>query len=93
MRYLKRFPNPYPFQLHNLELLKLRFGESRLHECEIMLQDLSEARRLNTNINKTLQSKEGATGRQSPSLPERYVIIIIMILNPTSTFSSFVSRL
>jgi hypothetical protein len=40
-----------------LELLKLRFGEARLHECEIMLQDMSESRRLNANINKTIQAK------------------------------------
>ncbi|ELR20860.1 anaphasepromoting complex subunit 2 isoform 2, putative [Acanthamoeba castellanii str. Neff] len=54
---------------HNLELLKLRFGETRLHECEIMLQDMSESRRLNTNINKTIQAKAPTGIAFVPSIP------------------------
>lgn len=33
-------------QMRNVELLKLRFGESSLHSCDIMLRDLRESRRL-----------------------------------------------
>ena len=38
--------------IRNLELLKLRFGESSLHDCEIMLRDMADSKR----INKFIQS-------------------------------------
>ena len=38
------------FQLRNLELLKLRFGESSLHFCDVMLKDIADSRRSNTHI-------------------------------------------
>ena len=38
------------FQLRNLELLKLRFGESSLHFCDVMLKDVADSRRSNTHI-------------------------------------------
>ncbi len=37
-------------EIRNLELLKLRFGESNLFACEAMLKDISESKRINANI-------------------------------------------
>jgi len=37
-------------EVHTLELLKLRFGESSLHQCEIMLKDMGDSRRVNANL-------------------------------------------
>lgn len=37
-------------ELRNLELLKLRFGDSLLHSCEVMLKDISDSKRINTHI-------------------------------------------
>ena len=37
-------------EARNLELLKTRFGEQSLGQCEVMLQDLKDSKRLNTNI-------------------------------------------
>ena len=37
-------------EVHTLELLKLRFGESALHQCEIMLKDMGDSRRVNANL-------------------------------------------
>lgn len=31
-------------EVRNLELLKLRFGESNMHSCEIMLKDVSDSK-------------------------------------------------
>ncbi|XP_065836636.1 anaphase-promoting complex subunit 2-like [Oscarella lobularis] len=39
-------------EVRNLELLKLRFGETSLHYCEIMLKDLAESKRLNGRIHE-----------------------------------------
>ncbi|CAK9234248.1 unnamed protein product [Sphagnum troendelagicum] len=36
--------------IRTLELLKLRFGESNMHGCEIMLKDVADSKRINSNI-------------------------------------------
>ncbi|KAM3962548.1 anaphase promoting complex subunit morula [Aphomia sociella] len=37
-------------EIRYLELLKLRFGESQLHFCEVMLKDISDSKRINALI-------------------------------------------
>lgn len=37
-------------EIRNLELLKLRFGETLLHNCEVMLKDVRDSKRINTHI-------------------------------------------
>lgn len=37
-------------EIRYLELLKLRFGESQLHFCEVMLKDVSDSKRINALI-------------------------------------------
>lgn len=37
-------------EIRYLELLKLRFGESQLHYCEVMLKDISDSKRINSLI-------------------------------------------
>ncbi|AWP19370.1 putative anaphase-promoting complex subunit 2 [Scophthalmus maximus] len=37
-------------EIRNVELLKLRFGESHMHYCEVMLKDMADSRRINGNI-------------------------------------------
>ncbi|KAF7688551.1 anaphase-promoting complex subunit 2 [Silurus meridionalis] len=39
-------------EIRNVELLKLRFGESHMHYCEVMLKDVADSRRINTNIHE-----------------------------------------
>lgn len=38
------------FEIRNLEVLSLRFGESELHNCEVMLKDLRDSERINSRI-------------------------------------------
>jgi len=42
-------------EVQNLELLKLRFGESSCHYCEIMLKDIYDSRRINKTIHETIR--------------------------------------
>ncbi|XP_031558383.1 anaphase-promoting complex subunit 2-like [Actinia tenebrosa] len=49
-RILSTFNYDTDKELRYLELLKLRFGESHLHFCEIMLKDVADSRRINTHI-------------------------------------------
>ncbi|KYQ90483.1 anaphase promoting complex subunit 2 [Tieghemostelium lacteum] len=43
-------------EITNLELLKLRFGENSLHQCEIMVKDMTDSKRLNNLIHKEMGS-------------------------------------
>lgn len=37
-------------EIRTLELLKLRFGDANLHNCEVMLKDIADSKRMNSNI-------------------------------------------
>lgn len=37
-------------ELTNLELLKIRFGEELLHNCEVMLRDIEDSKRVNFSV-------------------------------------------
>ena len=41
-------------ELHAMELLKLRFGETSMHNCDVMLRDLAESKRINANVRQEL---------------------------------------
>jgi anaphase-promoting complex subunit 2 len=58
--------------VQTLELLKLRFGEDSLQQCEIMVRDIEDSKRLNANISSSLPPRPRATN--APSLPERIPI-------------------
>lgn len=46
-------------EIRNLELLKLRFGETLLHSCEVMLKDISDSKRINYHIHTDNNYNEG----------------------------------
>lgn len=46
-------------EIRNLELLKLRFGEILLHNCEVMLKDISDSKRINANIHNDSENTKG----------------------------------
>ena len=49
-RILSNFVFEIGREVRYLELLKLRFGESQLHNCEVMLKDVADSKRINTRI-------------------------------------------
>lgn len=40
--------------VHTLELLKLRFGEASMRNCEVMIKDMDDSKRTNANIRSSL---------------------------------------
>ncbi|RLN48195.1 hypothetical protein BBJ29_000303 [Phytophthora kernoviae] len=44
--------------VQTLELLKLRFGEDSLQQCEIMVRDIEDSKRLNLNARSVLEKPE-----------------------------------
>lgn len=59
-------------EIRNLELLKLRFGETLLHCCAVMLKDISDSKRINTHI----QSAAFKNGTDEEELPNVSAIIV-----------------
>lgn len=49
-------------EIRTLELLKIHFGESSMQKCEIMLNDLIDSKRTNSNIKATIPKPSQAGG-------------------------------
>lgn len=45
-------------EIRNLELLKLRFDETMLHTCQVMLKDITDSKRINSHIQTTIETLE-----------------------------------
>jgi len=63
-RLLTKFSFDTHRDVRHVELLKLRFGDSSLHSCEVMLKDVSDSRRINARI---MEEKIGASNSSSSS--------------------------
>ncbi|XP_053474021.1 anaphase-promoting complex subunit 2 isoform X1 [Ictalurus furcatus] len=59
-------------EIRNVELLKLRFGESHMHYCEVMLKDVADSRRINTNIH---EEEARLPEEEQPSVPLSAMIL------------------
>ncbi|KAK9499694.1 hypothetical protein O3M35_002696 [Rhynocoris fuscipes] len=49
-RLLQHYVHNIDKEIRYLELLKLRFGDSQLHYCEVMLKDVYDSKRINTHL-------------------------------------------
>ncbi|XP_071820254.1 anaphase-promoting complex subunit 2-like [Apostichopus japonicus] len=64
-RILTHFNFDTDREVRNLELLKLRFGESQLHHCEVMLKDVADSRRCNANIKSAKGGKKDVDDKEN----------------------------
>ncbi len=46
-------------ELHTLELLKLRFGEMSMRQCEVMIKDVDNSKRTISSIHSMIQANQG----------------------------------
>lgn len=46
--------------VHTLELLKLRFGDTSMRQCEIMIKDTDDSKRIVSNIHSTIAANDPA---------------------------------
>lgn len=67
-------------EIRNLELLKLRFGETLLHSCEVMLKDISDSKRINAHI---LEAETFTSGKNV----NKFIYLIIKI-----NFQKFIGK-
>jgi len=78
-------------EVHTLELLKLRFGELSMRNCEIMIKDIDDSKRAISNIHNTIKAKQQAiavNGRK-PMDPIVDAAIISHIFWPTLQNTQF----
>ena len=71
-------------EVHTLELLKLRFGEISMRNCEVMIKDMYDSKRTNTNIQSTLEARRTTLRnnprfRAAPNAPSKPVVDVAMI--------------
>ena len=57
-RLLSQYSCDTEKEIRYLELLKLRFGDSQLHYCEVMLKDIADSKRINQHIKQDLNYSE-----------------------------------
>ncbi|EUB58915.1 Vacuolar protein sorting-associated protein [Echinococcus granulosus] len=62
-RLLRQLTFDTAAQMRHLELLKLRFGEADLQECEVMLKDIRDSRRVSALIADAVKA-EGGNGTE-----------------------------
>ncbi len=55
-RLLSHFTYDTDREIRHLELLKLRFGEAPLHQCEVMLKDIGDSKRINALLHASPES-------------------------------------
>ena len=53
-------------EVRNLELLKLRFGETSMRQCEIMIKDMDDSKRIASNVHSTLKGKNNKEKGEKP---------------------------
>jgi len=58
-------------EVHTLELLKLRFGETDMRTCEIMVKDIDDSKRVVSNIRSTLSARQPDAEGRSPGSPPK----------------------
>ncbi|XP_035768483.1 anaphase-promoting complex subunit 2 [Neolamprologus brichardi] len=63
-------------EIRNVELLKLRFGESHMHYCEVMLKDMADSRRINSNIR---EEESKLSEEEQPPLPLSAIILLFWV--------------
>ena len=61
-------PSPVDSQVVILELLKIRFGESALQPCEAMIKDITETKRITSNIQQMVAKDGFAVGPKVDTL-------------------------
>ncbi|QDZ24626.1 subunit 2 of anaphase-promoting complex [Chloropicon primus] len=58
-RLLSKVDDDIDDETRILELLKLRFGANSLRDCEIMLKDMADSKRITSNIRALVQQSQG----------------------------------
>ena len=70
-------------EVHTLELLKLRFGETSMKNCEVMVKDMDDSKRTNAHIREKLTTAPTRSGLAANHQPVVDAVMISHIFWPT----------
>lgn len=74
-------------EIRNLELLKLRFDETLLHTCQVMLKDISDSKRINAHIQTTIEQPT-ESGERLYLILEYFKVFIAIFVYFSGTVSA-----
>jgi len=74
-RLLTKFSFDTHRDVRHVELLKLRFGDSSLHNCEVMLKDISDSRRINARIMEEKLAASNSSSSSTEHVPVSALIV------------------
>jgi len=74
-RLLTKFSFDTHRDVRHVELLKLRFGDSSLHNCEVMLKDISDSRRINARIMEEKLAASNSSSTSTEHVPVNALIV------------------
>jgi len=74
-RLLTKFSFDTHRDVRHVELLKLRFGDSSLHNCEVMLKDISDSRRINARIMEEKFAASTSSSSSAEHVPVNALIV------------------
>ena len=74
-RLLTKFSFDTHRDVRHVELLKLRFGDSSLHNCEVMLKDISDSRRINARIMEEKLAASNSSSDSTEHVPVNALIV------------------
>ena len=82
-KFLSRTEVNIDHEVHNLELLKIRFGDNCMRNCEIMIKDMEDSKRISVNIGSTIAKRLMAPNFLSPEASYIDTVIISHIFWPS----------
>ncbi|KAF9879014.1 anaphase-promoting complex subunit [Colletotrichum karsti] len=81
----------FPQEIRVLNLLKKRFGENALQNCDVMIKDIQDSRRVDAAISKTIRTGHiGGPPRRSKDLPSYHTKILSRLFWPSLDREHFI---
>ncbi|KAL0939361.1 anaphase-promoting complex subunit (Cullin family protein) [Colletotrichum truncatum] len=81
----------FPQEIRVLNLLKRRFGENALQNCDVMIKDIQDSRRVDSIISKTIRTGYiGGPPRRSKDLPSYHTKILSRLFWPSLDREHFI---
>ncbi|KAF6840072.1 anaphase-promoting complex subunit (Cullin family protein) [Colletotrichum plurivorum] len=81
----------FPQEIRVLNLLKKRFGENALQNCDVMIKDIQDSRRVDSIISKNIRTGYiGGPPRRSKDLPSYHTKILSRLFWPSMDREHFI---
>lgn len=66
-------------EIRHLEFLKIRFGDGELHNCEVMLKDVADSKRVNAHIQSLVEQEQQERQPEEGRVDHRLAVSALII--------------